>query len=305
MGEWEPGHLHWNFSGEHVLVPFIVLTGFPSFLLAALLIVAICVTERIITSYIDAGYPVELSSSRWRTALRRSLLFWIAVVLRLFYMLIAMTFSIPLILTVATTLALTQFILELRSKPKSGLHSTHDYTAVDIRRDHDHDLNDSFLSLRNGDGGGTSASSTFVALESVSTTPKATITRPRSKSKPDDIFIHPAESNIARADVLAMQLGISKGDTTPERMLQQQRQQPPPSWEVGKGKDLARTLMSQPKPPHNTPASVALGNASAKHLHPHQRTGSFQIGSSSDSEDTDDSDDDDGRRPSEMKKLVR
>ncbi|KAJ2917870.1 hypothetical protein MD484_g2595, partial [Candolleomyces efflorescens] len=212
-----------------------------------------------------------------------------------------MTFSIPLILTVATTLAITQFILDLRSKPRSVLHSTHDYAAVDLRHHHDHDLDDSFLSMRNGDEGGTSASSTFVALESVSATPRPTVTRPRSKSKPDDIFIHPAESNIARADVLAIQLGVSKGDTTPERMLQKQRQQPPPDWEVGKGRDLARTLMSQPHPPHNTPAA---GNVGAKHLHPQQRTGSFQIGSGTES-DTDDSDDDDGRHPSEMKKLVR
>ncbi|RXW18512.1 hypothetical protein EST38_g7350 [Candolleomyces aberdarensis] len=263
MGEWEPGHLHWRFNGEHILVPYIVLKGFPSFLLAALLIIVICVTER-------------------------------------FYMLIAMTFSLPLILIIATTLAFTQFILELRSKPKSGPHSAHDYAAVDLRHhsgDHDHDLNNSFLSIGNSNGGGTSASSTFVALESVSATPKATITRPRSKSKPDDIFIHPAESNIARADVLAIQLGISKGDTTPERVLQQQRKQPPADWEVGKGRDLARELLStRAQPPHHAPAKSA--------IHPHQRTGSFRIGSSSESEDTD-SDSEDGHRPSEMQKLVR
>ena len=43
MGEF---HLHWGFNGEHVLVPFIVMKSFPSFILACLFVVAIYVTER-------------------------------------------------------------------------------------------------------------------------------------------------------------------------------------------------------------------------------------------------------------------
>ena len=36
--------------------------------------------------------------------------------------------------------------------------------------------------------------------------------RPRSRSKPESIFIHPNHSNIARADAAAVQLGLA-GDT--------------------------------------------------------------------------------------------
>ena len=66
-------------------------------------------------------------------------------------------------------------------------------------------------------------------------------TRPRSKSKPDDIFIHPTQSNIARADALALQLGLA-GET--ERV--QGMKVPVPEdtgWEVGKGKDFAREML--------------------------------------------------------------
>ena len=36
--------------------------------------------------------------------------------------------------------------------------------------------------------------------------------RPRSKSKPDSIFIHPNHSNIARADAVALELGLPTSD---------------------------------------------------------------------------------------------
>lgn len=64
-------------------------------------------------------------------------------------------------------------------------------------------------------------------------------TRPRSKSKPDDIFIHPTHSNIARADAFAMQLGLA-GET--ER-VQGFKVPEDSGWEVGKGKNLAREMM--------------------------------------------------------------
>lgn len=67
-------------------------------------------------------------------------------------------------------------------------------------------------------------------------------TRPRSKSKPDDIFIHPTQSNIARADAFAMQLGLA-GET--ER-VQGFKVPEDTGWEVGKGKDFAREMLLGP-----------------------------------------------------------
>jgi len=67
-------------------------------------------------------------------------------------------------------------------------------------------------------------------------------TRPRSKSKPDDIFIHPTQSNIARANAFALQLSLA-GET--ERVQGFKVPEPEGTgWEVGKGKDFARELLA-------------------------------------------------------------
>jgi len=66
-------------------------------------------------------------------------------------------------------------------------------------------------------------------------------TRPRSKSKPDDIFIHPTQSNIARADAFALQMGLG-GET--ERVQEYKVPESEDSgWEVGKGKEFAREML--------------------------------------------------------------
>jgi len=65
-------------------------------------------------------------------------------------------------------------------------------------------------------------------------------TRPRSKSKPDDIFIHPTESNIARADAVALELGLA-GET--DRVQAYARLNGSPAWEIGKGRDIAREML--------------------------------------------------------------
>jgi len=64
-------------------------------------------------------------------------------------------------------------------------------------------------------------------------------TRPRSRSKPDDIFIHPTQSNIARADAAAMELGLA-GETDRVRGFKVQENS---AWEAGKGRDLARGML--------------------------------------------------------------
>lgn len=70
--------------------------------------------------------------------------------------------------------------------------------------------------------------------------PKSIKTRPRSKSKPDDIFIHPAESNIARADAVALEMGLG-GETDRVRGSSYLRDEP--AWETGKGRDMAREML--------------------------------------------------------------
>lgn len=69
--------------------------------------------------------------------------------------------------------------------------------------------------------------------------------RTRSKSKPDNIFIHPAQSNLARADAAAQQLGLS-GDTD---LVQGSTylENGEGHWELGKGRDTARELLGSRK----------------------------------------------------------
>ncbi|KAG8219602.1 hypothetical protein J3R82DRAFT_555 [Butyriboletus roseoflavus] len=61
------------------------------------------------------------------------------------------------------------------------------------------------------------------------------IWRPRTRAKPESIFIHPNESNLARADAVALELGIG-GDTELVRGNRADGQ----SWQLGKGRDVAR-----------------------------------------------------------------
>ncbi|KAF5332510.1 hypothetical protein D9611_005114 [Ephemerocybe angulata] len=317
MGEGQPLVLHWSWNSEHVLFSFIVVRGPLSFGLASLMLIVFCVTERIITSYHEssnAAYPQN--SNRWRVALRKSLLYWIAMVFRLFYMLAAMTFNMGLIL--ATSLATTQLFLDLRSKPHLTHHSTHlhDFTEADSSTDAEpllYQPRSSTGSASRGQGPHphSSSGSTFVALESMTPTPPTT--RPRSKSKPDDIFIHPAESNVARADLLAMQLGLA-GDTERVSKLPEYSPVGPEgtskNWEVGRGRDVARELLLNPGHKQNasvtaTPKPQQPRPPNSGHGQLHQRSGSFQIGAHSDSESASEDESEDDGRPNETRNLVR
>ncbi|KAF8167403.1 copper transporter [Crassisporium funariophilum] len=207
-------HLHWSFRNEHVLLPSVVLHSLWSFLLACLLVIFICLSERLLTHSLDKAWaPRPLKLSRTRLALWRTGQYSIATFLRLCYMLVAMTFHLGLILVVIASLSIAQFAIELQKLPKAPtLPQNRDDTSSEqplLSHDRDYPL-------------------------------KSVKTRPRSKSKPDDIFIHPAESNIARADAVALTLGLA-GDT--ERVQGGYRVRDESGWEAGKGKDMAREML--------------------------------------------------------------
>jgi hypothetical protein len=67
-------------------------------------------------------------------------------------------------------------------------------------------------------------------------------TRPRAKSKPTSIFIHPTQSNIARADAAALHMGLA-GDT--ELVKGNIHPDGEAAWKIGEGKDLAREIMGR------------------------------------------------------------
>jgi len=122
-----------------------------------------------------------------------------------------MSNNIGLIAVAATVLASAQFIIELYRPPQ-----TH-------RRD-------SFAS-----------EPLLHASEDHYSLPSTTFnSRPRTKGKPGNIFIHPIESNLARADMAAQQLGL-QGDT--DRVKAQTYPPQDDGWELGKGRDVARSLL--------------------------------------------------------------
>jgi len=64
--------------------------------------------------------------------------------------------------------------------------------------------------------------------------------RSRTKSKPEAIIIHPGDSNLARADAAAQELGIAC-DTERVKLNHYPGEQD--AWEYGKGREIARQLL--------------------------------------------------------------
>ncbi|KAJ7157274.1 copper transporter [Mycena filopes] len=192
--------LHWTFDSSHVLLSFIQLSSFGGFLAGALLTVGVCAAERVLGyAYEHHWGPASIRRSRGGNALWRAGMYWVLASLRLAYMLIAMTMNIGLILVAVTTLALGQFFIELRTPPRDR-----EYTPL---------AEEAPLYARRPSG----------------EDPTAILQHRRSRSKPDGIFIHPKESNIARADTAMRGL---------ERVPLESA-----TWEAGKGSDAARSLL--------------------------------------------------------------
>ncbi|KAH9897684.1 hypothetical protein C8Q73DRAFT_682163 [Cubamyces lactineus] len=226
-GGWED-HLHWSFLGEHVLVDGLHLDSGWSFFVACCLTACICFSERLLTYAMSKKWnPFARGHrpSRIGTALWRAFLYWLVTFDRLMYMLIGMTFSFGLIVVAVTCLAIGQFIIEyLDSAPE---HNRHDSENVKER----------LLPSPSEDNFPREPTPSSYPPTAAS---RPTTTRPRSKSKPESIFIHPNESNIARADAAAVTLGLS-GDT--ERVKANVYPADEDPWEHGKGRDVARELL--------------------------------------------------------------
>ncbi|KAL0951666.1 hypothetical protein HGRIS_008345 [Hohenbuehelia grisea] len=183
-------YLHTKFLGEHILFADIELDSWASFWLASALVAAICLLERLLTFSTDVNWaPSSFRRTRWRHASWKAIMTWFTTFLRLLYMLVAMTFHVGLILVIATTLALAQFFMELYRPGSSSpiLGKDYHYTS----------MNEPLLdNSSNGD-------SPYL---------RGPISRPRQKSRPSNIRIH--KSNVARADAVALELGIASGSSS-------------------------------------------------------------------------------------------
>ncbi|KAI0320073.1 hypothetical protein OF83DRAFT_673976 [Amylostereum chailletii] len=259
MDGWQD-RLHTSFIGQHVLVTGIQLSSFGSFCSAALVTMAICLAERMLSLAMARQWtPIRsVRRSRLQTALWRSALHWIATFLRLIYMLIAMTFHLGLIITIvrilcsyplcgnttnqthlptrqATSLSAGQFVIEYLELPETPRNPDK----------HSYPLHEPLLSSPIP-----SPSDKSLQYQRHPTS------RPRAKSKtkPTDIFIHPNDSNIARADAAAVELGLH-GST--ERVKAHvypsvEDDDENAGWTPGKGRNAARELLGSHSRAHES-----------------------------------------------------
>ncbi|KAF8665336.1 hypothetical protein AX16_000355 [Volvariella volvacea WC 439] len=143
-------------------------------------------------------------------------------------MLISMSFHLGLLFVITTALGFAQFFIEL--------HKTKAHSEYENLSHHPIDSPRTPLVQENP-----------YALRTV--TSNISGTRPRSRSKPDAIFIHPNDSNIARADAAALELGIG-GDT--EYVKGDVYTHEPARWETGAGRDMARALLGSGRQKRDT-----------------------------------------------------
>ncbi|KAH9829426.1 uncharacterized protein C8Q71DRAFT_718148 [Rhodofomes roseus] len=259
MDGWQD-HLHFAFIGEHVLLPSLHLDSLWKFAVASALSVVICSSERLLTYAISQHWgPACTRRSRVRQAAWRAFLHWLVTFDRLMYMLIAMTFSIGLIVVTVTTLSFGQFIIELLQTPHSPTHShgpgspeykepllpSHSSHYQDRESEDPHGYADSYpppIPL-------TLPTRRPVPIRAYSENSHTTRTARSgsTRSKPDglNIFIHPSENNIARADAAARELGLSSEEDEETGIYRADTPEDQPLWEPGKGKDVARSLLGR------------------------------------------------------------
>lgn len=209
-------YVHFSFLGEHILFSSLRLNTTWEFFLGILLTSVICLSERFLSFAISKHWhPHSIDRSRLAKAVWRTTLYGVATTLRLIYMLIAMSYQVGLILAVVVMLSVGQFFFEyVDAAPAKS-------TSYD-------NIRDPLLESESEDDSYNMSTRSW---------------RPRTrqaKSKPEAILIHPVDSNLARADAAAQELGIA-GDT--ERVKVNRYPVDQDAWEHGKGRDVARQLL--------------------------------------------------------------
>ncbi|KAG2755403.1 hypothetical protein P692DRAFT_20716288 [Suillus brevipes Sb2] len=205
-------YVHFSFLGEHILLSSLRLNTIWEFFFGVLLTSVICLSERSLSFAISKQWhPRFIGHSRLAKAVWRATLYGVATTLRLTYMLIAMSYQVgKFTLQKVVMLSVGQFFFEYIDDAPAK-------SATD---------DDSY---------------------NMSTRSWQPRTR-RTKSKPEAILIHPGDSNLARADAAAQELGIA-GDT--ERVKANRYPVDQDAWEYGKGRDVARQLLGTTRRPQS------------------------------------------------------
>ncbi|KAJ3922232.1 copper transporter [Lentinula edodes] len=214
--------LHWSFRGTHILLPGLRLSSFGSFTAASLFVIAICFSERFLSFISEQEWrPPFVARSRWQNAFWKTALYWVITLLRLLYMLCAMSFHFGTLNPImkVTSLAVAHLLIEVRKDIQSS-DTRGAYSSIE-QPFHDDTPNHHLPSVRL-----------------------------RSKSKPNGIFIHPQHSNLARADAAALQLGLGGPTERVSGSVYQLKEEA--SWKTGTGKNVARALLGGSHQQSNT-----------------------------------------------------
>ncbi|KAJ3806757.1 copper transporter [Lentinula aff. lateritia] len=228
--------LHWSFRGTHILLPGLRLSSFGSFTAASLFVIAICFSERFLSFLSEQEWrPPFVARSRWQNVCWKTALYWVITLLRLLYMLCAMSFHFGLLLVIVRTKCLPKkYKLDSVTKVTS-LAVAH--LLIEVRKD-----------IQSSDTRGVYSS---IEQPFHDDTPNHRLPSVRRlKSKPNGIFIHPQHSNLARADAAALQLGLGGPTERVSGSVYQLKEEA--SWKIGTGKDVARALLGGSQQQSNT-----------------------------------------------------
>lgn len=196
-------YLHVSFSGEHVLFHSLRLDSFWTFCLGSILVVVICLVERFLTAFSNKiARPRWASRSRLTCAGWDAALYGLVTLFRVLYMLIIMSYQAGIITVAVISLSIGQFFVEYYLNYEGMVNSERLVSEP---------------------------------LLGHAAEPRGTV---RTKSKPTAMFIHPYDSNLARADAAAFELGIA-GDT---ELVKGNRLLDDGTWESGNGRTVAREL---------------------------------------------------------------
>ncbi|KAI6047853.1 hypothetical protein EDC04DRAFT_28333 [Pisolithus marmoratus] len=195
-------YLHVSLFGEHVLFYSLRLDSFWTFCLGSIIVAVVCLVERFLTACSDNNFRPRWASrwtrSQFACAVWDASLYGLVTLFRVLYMLIIMSYQAGIIAVAVISSSIGQFFIEYYLNYDTGSERLVSEPLLGHPAEH---------------------------------------RRVRTKLKPASIFIHPHESNLARADAAALELGIA-GDTelvAGHRLLDG-------AWESGKGRTVAREL---------------------------------------------------------------
>ncbi|KAF8594750.1 hypothetical protein BDV93DRAFT_529121, partial [Ceratobasidium sp. AG-I] len=129
---------HFGFDGSLFMFRSLRITSWPTFAVACLITVVLCLSERYLTYLMSTKWTPLRRRGPVAVSIWRSLMYWVVTLERMIYMLIGMTLHAGLILVAVTALSIGQFFIELQ-EAKSSSNSGESYHPLLNSADMDND----------------------------------------------------------------------------------------------------------------------------------------------------------------------